>query len=344
MTSAARTHREPDRERDQSRQVHEPEPQVRGLRGRRRPDPVLPDARPDAHRERERLRLELRAEPVPGRARRGRPAHRQPVPRHAADAGQRWTALRPESRRRPSRRASRRHHEGGHGLRGRGRNAAHCERLRLRLRLRQRRQPAGRRPARGSRRQRLDAARSALADGELVEEQPAHRFPDLAGRHHRLERPLRQHARADGERHRSALDLRIRAERDADLQRRDLLHDGLPCRLPDLRRRGRRRRPRLGAVLRAAGNAVRRQHRLRPRQHGRRPLLRGAHVRLRRRTSPRERRSARRSPRRRTTTSSRARPTAPTTTRPCRRPSSTACRCTASAVLRRRSRTCASTR
>ena len=99
--------REHDRERGRRGEGGAAEPQVRRLRRRRRPDPVLPDPRPLADRERDRLRRPVRPERVLRRARERRPPDRQPVPRHPARPRERPPALHPRPRRRPARRDAR---------------------------------------------------------------------------------------------------------------------------------------------------------------------------------------------------------------------------------------------
>ena len=230
-----------------------PEPQVRRLRRRRRPDPVLPDPRSLADRERERLRRHVQQQRVLRRARKRRPAHRQPVPRHPARSRERPAALHPRPRRRPPRRDASADRQRRHELRELERDAPQLHGVRLRLRLRQRRKPARRAAAsvdpRGTLGEEPDRHDHPVrARDVLVEERPPQRgIPDARpGGDQRLERPLRQHARPDGKRRPP---FGLRADGDTRLLRRHLPHDGLPRRLPDDRRDHRDARCRLGRSI-----------------------------------------------------------------------------------------------
>ena len=194
--------REHDRERGRRREGGAAEPQVRRLRRRRRPDPVLPDPRPVADRERDRLRRHSSARTSTSARSPRRPADRQPVPRHAADPGERPPALRPRPRRRASRRdAQTEIIDASRGSRPRAASSPRStafvsgydfvtdgsQRVQTRSRMRS------------------SAPATPLADQQhLVEDRPAESARRLPGgrprRDQRLERPLRQPPGARGER------------------------------------------------------------------------------------------------------------------------------------------------
>ncbi len=268
---------------------HAFEPQVPRLRRRRRPDPVLPRARPDADREREGRGLDLHREPVLRRLRPREPAQRRPVSRHRPDPVRDAADLRARPRGRSPRRDAGADRRPDRAVRLVGRDPAPPDGLQLRLRLRLGRDAARLGQADGDGRR----AEHPHADQQHVEPRdlPERALPGGRGLEHRpAERPLRplpgaarggehhhRHERPDHDRGHRFPSARVHGQVD--------LHDRLPRRPAGLERdRGPDEPdpPRLGRGVRRPAGDLRGEHRLRARRHRHGRVLRAADGGLRR--------------------------------------------------------------